>query len=760
MSKSRYQWAAPGDVNAFFGLMLDNIADLLLAVGLLSVVFGLPTNFALRYMVPGTAIGVLVGDVLFFWMAFRLARRTGRNDITAMPLGLDTPSTFGMVFFVLGPAFLRAKENMSVENAALYTWHVGICAIFVSGLFKIACAFGSNWVRRVVPRAGLLGSLTAVALVLISFLPLIEILHYPIVGFLALAIVLTTLVARIRVPGKIPGALAAMLVAGAVYYLMVGFNVIEHDWSQFEQARQGLLPYEWLSVFRFEWVAVLPHSLQYLPIVIPFALATVVGGIDCTESAAAAGDDFDTRQVIGVEALATIVASLCGGVIQTTPYIGHPAYKAMGGRAAYTLATALFVGGAGLFGYFGYLYAIIPKATVFPILVFVGLEITAQSFQATAKKHYTAVVLACVPALAALALIFIDKIFGELRPQGIAIESLSETLQFELHTVRVLASGFIVTSLLWASGLAAIIDRRLNAGAVFFGIAALCSCFGIIHSPLPGSPMFLPWNLDANSLETPLQYGGGYLLTAALLLGWHYWLQQAGVRAISDEDSEQFLLHRTLEPEVMDTPEEARDYNEMDHSDVNRVFVDDLLACGEIAGDILDLGTGTALIPIELCARVANCRVMASDMSASMLDLAVYNLAVSPAEGRIQLDQADAKQLHYEDEQFAIVISNSIVHHIPEPLAVLREALRVVKPGGLLFFRDLMRPTNAEIVTHLVATYAAGANEHQRQMFDDSLRAALTLDEIRGLVSSLGFDELTVQATSDRHWTWIAYKPL
>lgn len=525
--------------------MLDNIADLLLAVGLLSVVFGLPTKFALRYMVPGTAVGVLVGDLLFFWLAFRLAHRTGKNNVTAMPLGLDTPSTFGMVFFVLGPAFQHASKEMPVEAAAIFTWHIGICAIFVSGLFKAACALGSNWVRRVVPRAGLLGSLTAVALVLISFLPLLEIMHYPVVGFLALAIVLTTLVARIRVPGRIPGALAAMLVAGAVYYLMVGFGMtfdkelIHHDWGQFEQARQGLLPYEWLTVFRFEWIAVLPDSLQYMPVVIPFALGTVVGGIDCTESAAAAGDDFDTRQVIGVEALATLVASICGGVIQTTPYIGHPAYKAMGGRAAYTLATALFVGGAGLFGYFGYLYAIIPKATVFPILVFVGLEITAQSFQATAKRHYTAVVLACVPALAALTLIFIDKIFGELGARGIAIDSLSDTLQLELHTVRVLASGFIVTSLLWASGLAAIIDRRLHVAAVYFGIAALCSCFGIIHSPLPGSPMFLPWNLDPTSLETPLQYGGGYVLTAAMLLGWHYWLKQIGEPALPEEDLDQ-----------------------------------------------------------------------------------------------------------------------------------------------------------------------------------------------------------------------------
>ena len=217
-------------------------------------------------------------------------------------------------------------------------------------------------------------------------------------------------------------------------------------------------------------------------------------------------------------------------------------------------------------------------------------------------------------------------------------------------------------------------------------------------------------------------------------------------------------LHRILEPEVMDTPEEARDYNEMDHSEVNRIFVDDLLACGEVSGNILDLGAGTALIPIELCERVEDCRVMASEMSASMLDLAVYNLAVSSVAERIQLDQADAKQLHYEDDQFDIVMSNSIVHHIPEPAAVLGEAVRVAKPGGLLFFRDLMRPVESADVSRLVATYAADANEHQRKLFDDSLRAALDLDEIRELVASLGFSRETVQATSDRHWTWIARK--
>jgi AGZA family xanthine/uracil permease-like MFS transporter len=535
VSKKSYRWAAPGDVNAFFGLMLDNIADLLLTVGLLSAVFGFPTNVALRYMVPGTAIGVLVGDLLFFWMAIKVARRTGRNDLTAMPLGLDTPSTFGMVFFVLGPAFLAAKASgLSEHDAAIYTWQIGICSIFISGLFKVACAFGSNWIRRVVPRAGLLGSLAAIALVLISFVPLLEVLHHPVVGLVALAIILTTLVAKVRFPFRVPGALAALLVAGGVYYLMMALGVLHGapDISNgLAEARQGLLPYEWMTVFKFEWTAVLGDAIQYMPVVIPFALVTVIGGIDCTESAAAAGDEFNTGQVIGVEAIATLVASLCGGVIQTTPYIGHPAYKAMGGRAAYTLATAIFVGGAGLLGYFAYLYVLIPKPTVFPILIFVGLEISAQSFLATPRRHYTAVVLACVPALAALAMMFVGKVFGDpaLIEAKLSIDSIqNKALAAEVQTLRILSNGFIVTSLLWASALAAIIDRRLSIAATFFAVTAAATLFGVIHSPYSDGHMFFPWQIEDAYRDSVLRYTIGYLLVAGMMIAWGWWRQVQG----------------------------------------------------------------------------------------------------------------------------------------------------------------------------------------------------------------------------------------
>jgi len=257
-------------------------------------------------------------------------------------------------------------------------------------------------------------------------------------------------------------------------------------------------------------------------------LATVIGGIDCTESAAAAGDDFDTGHVIAVEAFATLVASMCGGVIQSTPYIGHPAYKAMGARSAYVLATALFVGGAGIIGYFGYLYVVIPKATVYPILIFVGLEITSQTFQATPKRHFPALAIACIPALDALALLYTDKIFGDAAAvsRGFSAATLSDPgLRFEMQTIRMLASGFIVTSLLWASALAALIDRHLRTAAAYFAVAAMAAAFGVIHSPLAGARLFLPWDatLPADARSATLQYVAGYAVVALLLVPWDWW---------------------------------------------------------------------------------------------------------------------------------------------------------------------------------------------------------------------------------------------
>jgi AGZA family xanthine/uracil permease-like MFS transporter len=516
-------------LNAFFGLMLDNLTGLFLVVILLGT-FEFPQEFAIKALVPGTALGVLVGDLAFVYFAFRLARRKQSSDVTAMPLGLDTPSVFGISLLVLGPSFRQGVDSLglTVEQAAERTWHIGIWCIVMSGLVKLLLAPATSWVRRVVPRAGLLGSLAAIALALIGFLPLPEILAQPLPGLIALAIILTTLIARVPCPGRVPGTLGALLVAGSLYYLLCGLGVEGYHFPQVGEIEW--FPTLWMATWSGTWLSAWPDSLAYLPIALPFAIATVVGGIDCTESAAAAGDDYHTPTVIGVEALATLLAGFCGGVIQTTPYIGHPAYKAMGGRAGYTLGTALVIGTAGLLGYFTLLNDVIPKPAILPILVFIGLEITAQSFSATPKRHYAAVAVACLPALAALVVNFCGQILSDpaLLERGIGLSDLELAFQEQFGTITMLSSGFILTSLLWSWGLAAAIDRKLVIAGVVFLVCAVLTLFGLMHSPLPGNRLFLPFGpaswqalvLEPEYRSKVFEFAAGYALAGVMLCLW------------------------------------------------------------------------------------------------------------------------------------------------------------------------------------------------------------------------------------------------
>jgi ubiquinone/menaquinone biosynthesis C-methylase UbiE len=231
------------------------------------------------------------------------------------------------------------------------------------------------------------------------------------------------------------------------------------------------------------------------------------------------------------------------------------------------------------------------------------------------------------------------------------------------------------------------------------------------------------------------------------------------------------MLNRILEAEFMDTAEEARDYDSMDHAEVNRRFVDDLLAAllkaeggsrkAETRIRILDLGTGTAQIPIELCRSANSMKVVAVDAAAHMLALARQNIEAAGHLERIHVQHADAKHLPFVGADFDSVISNSIIHHLAEPILCLREAQRVCRPGGLLFFRDLMRPQTDAELSRLVDLYAPPVGSspvqgHQRAMLSDSLHAALTLNEIRHLITALGLPADSVQPTSDRHWTFTA----
>ena len=347
-------------------------------------------------------------------MAFRLARRSGSPAVTAMPLGLDTPSTFGMVFFVLGPAFQSAQQRgLDVTEAATSAWHIGIWSLIYSGLFKLAWRRRPDAIRRSLPRAGLLGSLAAIALVLISFLPLLDILHDPIVGLAALVLILTTLVARVELPWGIPVRLAA-LVVGTLHYLVHG--IAGPETAEVAGVSPGSVhvwfPTEWLAAWRFHWLGA-AHAAGYLPVVIPFCLATVVGGIDCTESAAAAGDEFDTPSVIAVEAVATLAAALVRRR-DSDDSLHRPSGLQDDGRPG-----GLHAGHGGGDRHRGdhrllrhALRRVAPGGRVSdPGVHRAGNH--GPEFAATPQRHYPAVALACVPALAYLAMMFVDSVMGE-----------------------------------------------------------------------------------------------------------------------------------------------------------------------------------------------------------------------------------------------------------------------------------------------------------------------------------------------------------
>ena len=506
------RWFVAGDLNGFFGLVVDNLSILgFIAMALIGI-FGFPAEVVFTRMFPGTALGVLIGNVLYTVMARRLAVRSGRSDVTAMPLGLDAPTSIGMALLVLGPAFVGFKAGgMEEAAAATATWQLGMASLVVMGLLKLVLSFAGDAVTRHVPRAALLGSIGGAALMLLGFLPLIESLRQPLVGVVTLGVLLYVLVARGRVPLRIPGVLFALLVGVALYYglgsagWLIGFAV---------PSGVGVAPA--LPLPSLGFVAGLPLTVPYLSLLLPFGLLMVVGGINVAESARAAGDDYRTRDVLLVEAVSTLIAGVCGGVAQTTPYIGQPAYKRLGARSGYTLLTGLFIGIGGMLGVVSGLVQWLPVAVLAPIIVFVGLDITVQAFQSSRREHAVAVGLAFLPAIAYL----INIKFGTwVAPEaaGALYASVDGHGMSDVAALQVLGNGFIITAMLWAAALVALIERRSRAAVAILLLAALLTAFGVMHSTDPRGGVYLPWQLEGLRQSITVQLAAAYAVLALVL---------------------------------------------------------------------------------------------------------------------------------------------------------------------------------------------------------------------------------------------------
>ncbi len=379
-----------GDLSAFWALFADNLANLILIMVVCRSVFGMPAEIVYGRILPGLGVALVVGLSIYAALAFRLARREGRSDVTALPYGISTPIMFVYLFGVIGPVH-------SATGDGLLAWRVGLAAACFGGLIEVAGSLAGPWLKRHLPRAGMLGTLAGIALVFIAAVPLAEIFEHPAIGLPAMAVVLVGLVALVRLPGGVPAGLAAILL-GVIIGLLTGETrpSLENVALYLPTPVLGDLLLGFRALLENPWI---------VAIVVPAEVYNFIETMNNVESAEAAGDRYPVGSCQVVDGLGTIAGALFGSAFPTTVYIGHPGYKRMGGRAGYALGVGVVLFLAAIFGGLAFLHTLVPMAAVAPILVFVGLVITAQAFQASPARHGMAVALAMLPHVSSLLII-------------------------------------------------------------------------------------------------------------------------------------------------------------------------------------------------------------------------------------------------------------------------------------------------------------------------------------------------------------------
>ncbi len=464
-----------GDINAFWALFADNLANMIIITGAMKYGFGIPDEIVFGRVLPGLGVALVVGLGFYAWQARALARREGRDDVTALPYGISTAVMFVYLFGIIGVVHARTGDG---ELA----WQVGIAAAFLGGCLEAVGSIAGPWLKRNLPRAGMLGTLAGIALVFIATIPLAEVFEKPLVGFPAMAIILVGLVGGRRLPFGLPAGLVAIIV-GTIVALFTG---------DAELSTEGVdlyLPLPLVGDLVAGFRAMAEHS-WVLAVVLPIEVYNFIETMNNVESAEAAGDRYPVRTCQIADGAGTIIGSLFGAPFPTTVYIGHPGYKKLGARSGYALAVGIVFFLGSLFGLVALLHHLIPIAAVAPILVYIGLVITGQAFTASPRAHAMAVALAMLPHVSNLLVI---KWGNLLVAAGNRAESalpalmdpalIEEMARLNAHVAghQALAAGAIVVGLLWGSLAAFLIDGRYLRAAFVALAAALLTLIGMIH---------------------------------------------------------------------------------------------------------------------------------------------------------------------------------------------------------------------------------------------------------------------------------------
>lgn len=467
-------WWTRGETNAFFGLAFNILVNVLTLTSLMIFVVKVPSDKVLGTLLPALGIALIVGNVYYTILARRLARREGRDDVTAMPYGPSVPHMFIVVFVIMLPIYLKT-------NDPIRAWEAGLAWAFVIGVIVLIGAFIGPFIRKVTPRAALLGTLAGISITFIAMRPAAQIWEAAWIGLPVLGIILVGFFTGLKLPGNIPIGLAALLIGTAIGWIG-GYMSVPDVTAAAKDISVGLPTLN---------ISMLGHGLAglgpLLATAVPLGVYNFLEAMSNVESASAAGDNYNLRSVLLADGTGAIIGSALGSPFPPAVYIGHPGWKEAGGRGSYSMASGLVIAALCFLGLFGVLSALLPLPAIVPILLYIGLLIGAQAFQSVPRIHAAAVVAAMIPNLASWGAGQIDD---ALSAAGTSAQKVGEDALtgagLVYHGLHVLGQGATLAGIVLGAIVTFILDRKALTASIAAGIGAVLSFVGLLHADQVG----------------------------------------------------------------------------------------------------------------------------------------------------------------------------------------------------------------------------------------------------------------------------------
>jgi AGZA family xanthine/uracil permease-like MFS transporter len=472
---------SPGDWNAFFGFGTNILVNMLVLTGLLRFVLKMPDSLVFGRILPALGLMMFLSTMYYAFLAYRLAQRTGRSDVCALPSGVSVPHMFIVTFVIMLPIALKT-------NDPIRGWEAGLVWVFFQSFILMIGGFIAPYIRKITPRAALLGTLAGVSVTFISMRPALEMYMTPIIGLTCFAIIMVSWFGGYKYPKGIPAGLVAiavgMIIAWGSNLLGLGYGGLSLDGLRGAFTNFGFsVPIPAVNhVFSgFEFLGII------LVTAIPFGIYDLVEAMDNVESAEAAGDAYPTTRVLTADGVVSLIGCLMGNPFINAVYIGHPGWKAMGGRIGYSAATGIMVIILSWFAIISVLLALVPVVAISPILLYIGMLIGAQAFQTTPAKHAPAIVLALTPHLAAWCKTLMDGALGAAGTNAAAVgmDKLGQ-VGVLYHGLEVLGGGSILTGLVLGAIGVFVIEKKFAEASAFALSGAVLTFFGFMHGESVG----------------------------------------------------------------------------------------------------------------------------------------------------------------------------------------------------------------------------------------------------------------------------------